>query len=155
MSKQEKKKQTVEKAILIPFNSKGEILLQDRTEHKPPPWGFFGGTVEQGESVREALDREIMEELSLDISQEDLIEIGRFPIIPLEGELKIPHFSNSFLWFFGDRNLNDLELMEGNDMKFVDIDEAKKLIALLDEEKELEHASILINRFLKNEATTS
>ena len=65
-----------QKALLIPYNSKGEIFIQDRTDYKPPPWGFFGGSIETGESHLEAVLRETKEELDLVLSKDDVIYLG-------------------------------------------------------------------------------
>lgn len=59
-------------AIFIPYNEKGEILLQHRTDdapHYPGFWGFFGGGIDEGETPEDAVDREAMEELRLDLSE--------------------------------------------------------------------------------------
>lgn len=65
-----------QKALVIPYNSKGEIYIQDRTDYKPPPWGFFGGSIENGETHLEAVIREIKEELDLDLTTQDLNYLG-------------------------------------------------------------------------------
>jgi 8-oxo-dGTP pyrophosphatase MutT (NUDIX family) len=65
-----------QKAFLIPYNSKGEIFIQDRTDYKPPPWGFFGGTIEAGESHLDAVIRESKEELDLDLTKDNIIYLG-------------------------------------------------------------------------------
>ena len=69
--------QEIQKAILVPLNSKGEILIQDRTGHKPPPWGFFGGSLEQGETSIQGLIRESNEELGINISENDVEYLGQ------------------------------------------------------------------------------
>jgi len=56
-------------ALIIPFNEKFEILFQNRkniSKKHNKDYGFFGGGLEEGESVEEALAREIKEELSID-----------------------------------------------------------------------------------------
>ncbi len=68
-----------EVALLLPVNSQGKILIQDRAGHKPPPWGFFGGAIDNGETALEAVIRESKEELGIDLSEDDLIFLGEFP----------------------------------------------------------------------------
>lgn len=57
-------------SLFILYTSTGHILLQHRTHHAsrlPNYWAFFGGGIEQGESPREALVREVLEELSYQV----------------------------------------------------------------------------------------
>lgn len=54
-------------------NKKGEILLQKRGDKNL--WGFPGGAVELGESLEEAVIREIFEETGLKISVEKLLGV--------------------------------------------------------------------------------
>jgi 8-oxo-dGTP diphosphatase len=58
-------------AVAIILRPDGQFLLARRPEGKPYAgyWEFPGGKVEPGESVRAALDREIHEELGLQITQ--------------------------------------------------------------------------------------
>lgn len=59
-------------ALLIPYNKKSEILFQDRRELIKPvkkDYGFFGGEIEEGETIEQALAREIKEELSININK--------------------------------------------------------------------------------------
>lgn len=79
--------QTVTKALLIPLNQFGEILIQDRENYKPPRWGYFGGSVEEGETVLDALIRETQEELAVDISNDEIIELGVFKDQKLDKEI--------------------------------------------------------------------
>jgi len=58
-------------ALIVPFNKSFEVILQRRKGFIDKPtdkdYGFFGGGLEEGESVEEALKREVNEELTLDV----------------------------------------------------------------------------------------
>ncbi len=66
----------VRKSLLIPINSKNQILIQDRRGFKKPDWGFFGGKIEKDETPIKALVREIKEELDINIKKKDVKYIG-------------------------------------------------------------------------------
>jgi 8-oxo-dGTP diphosphatase len=66
----------IQKALLLPVNSRGEIFIQDRRGHKKPDWGFFGGSIEAGETPVQAVIRETEEELSLKIEESNLASLG-------------------------------------------------------------------------------
>lgn len=94
-----------EKALLIPFNSKHEIFLQDRTDYKPPPWGFFGGGVEAGETPLQAVIRETKEELNIELTTEDLMYIGEYHTIYNDKQIN----RHMFLWCTDQEEFTVLE----------------------------------------------
>jgi 8-oxo-dGTP diphosphatase len=51
------------------FNERGEVLIAQRPAHKlyPGQWEFPGGKIEAGESARDALVRELREELGVEV----------------------------------------------------------------------------------------
>lgn len=65
-------------AVGVIVNRRDEILIALRPEHTHQGglWEFPGGKVESGETVRQALQRELREELGLEvISVRDLVDI--------------------------------------------------------------------------------
>ncbi|MBU1292934.1 NUDIX hydrolase [Patescibacteria group bacterium] len=64
------------KALILPLNPEGKIYIQDRRGHKKPDWGYFGGGMEKDETPVETVIRESCEELTIEISENDLQYLG-------------------------------------------------------------------------------
>jgi mutator protein MutT len=67
-------------------NSKGQILLQKRSKEEEL-WGFPGGAVEVGESIEEAVVREVKEETGLDVKVDYLMGVySKYFVTYLNGD---------------------------------------------------------------------
>lgn len=64
-------------AVAAIFNEKGELLLQKRGDKKK--WGLPGGALELGETLDEAVIREVKEETGLEIKTKSLIGVYTGP----------------------------------------------------------------------------
>lgn len=60
-------KKEIDVVALILINSKKELFLARRPDTKGKDWEFPGGKVEKSESFKQALKREILEELSIHV----------------------------------------------------------------------------------------
>ena len=110
---------TRDNAVLVPVErTTNRILVQDRRGHKPPPWGFFGGKIEAGETPLEALLREAEEELTLTLRPEELRYVGTFS--GRYGDLELTLYT--FLWPF-DGDLSRFVQREGAGMELVTLAE--------------------------------
>lgn len=57
------------------FNSLGEVLIVEHVYHSYPQWGLPGGYVDRGEEPREAIAREMREEVDIHV------EVGRLLLV--------------------------------------------------------------------------
>jgi mutator protein MutT len=109
--------------LLVPINREGEILLQHRSKDAPTysnQWGFFGGSIEEGETPQEAMAREMMEELGIRFEKTELVASFIDPEDHVERYI-----------FKAEINLNakilKLQQKEGDDLAFFSVDEIKRL----------------------------
>ena len=110
-------------AILVDPN--GHYLLQLRDELPniwyPGHWGFFGGSVDEGEDESEALRRELREELELEFAQSLLFTRFEFDLRPLGLDR---YFRAYYQIPISTAALTELVLHEGAEMRIVSGDEA-------------------------------
>ena len=108
-------------SVLILYNSTGHILLQHRANDASRLadfWAFFGGGIEQGESPTEALERELLEELSYQVHK---------PYFLLAQKIRDDEDENTkyvFVEYYQDQ---PLQLGEGQGMGWFSPDETHEL----------------------------
>ena len=108
------------------MNEKGEVLLQKRAGEKrrnPNKWAKTGGQVDSGETVEEAIYREVKEELGIEIPKEQ-IEIDSI----YKSDDKNKRFVYNYI-FVVDYKLEDyiLQKEEVADVKYFTIEELEKI----------------------------
>jgi 8-oxo-dGTP pyrophosphatase MutT (NUDIX family) len=109
----------INNAVLIAYHqASGRILVQDRRGHRPPPWGFFGGGIEQGETPLQAVLREVREELGMSLSENEVSDQGVLTGSGRDLTFRLHPFS----WAF-DGDLTVFTLGEGSGMELVTPDE--------------------------------
>ena len=66
-------------AVCMLLNKNNEVLLQKKTnDYKSWPggvWSFFGRTIKKSETPKEAIIREIKEEINIDLKDSKLLKI--------------------------------------------------------------------------------
>ncbi len=110
-------------ALIIPVDIEGRVLLQLRdynTTHYPGCWGFFGGKVEAGETLREAAVREFEEEAGVRLNAAALIP--RFRMTSPEVHSNLYIFEAAI-----DAAPADIKLGEGAGFAFVGPDDFGRL----------------------------
>lgn len=108
------------------MNEKGEVLLQKRAGEKrrnPNKWAKTGGQVDSGETVEEAIYREVKEELGIEIPKEQ-IEIDSI----YKSDDKNKRFVYNYI-FVVDYKLEDyiLQKEEVADVKYFTIEELEEI----------------------------
>lgn len=109
----------INNALLIPYRpadhpDSGQMLVQDRRGHRPPPWGFFGGGMEAGETPLQAVLRETWEELGVRPGEGDL-QFGT----EISGQLRDFQFGlHLYTWAYSG-DLSEMTLGEGAGMEWV------------------------------------
>ncbi len=102
-----------------------KILLLKRQVHKPygNTWGVPGGKLERGETPRDAVIREVFEEVGVSVEDTDLEQIGQLYIRTAAADFIFHLFRKRFVVF----PKIELGLEEHQDSKWVTISEAHAL----------------------------
>lgn len=105
------------KALIVPVNSKRQILIQDRRGYKKPDWGYFGGEIEEGETPIQAVIRESKEELQITVKPEELKFLGTS--VTIWNNRKIIRYMFMYL-----TDQKEFDVLEGNGGHWLTFDEA-------------------------------
>ncbi len=99
-------RKVVDVAVGVLIQNDGAFLLTSRPEGKPYAgyWECPGGKLETGETVEQALERELHEELGIAVSQ---IELWREELVDYPHALVRLHFCKVLQWS------GDLQMLEG------------------------------------------
>ena len=112
-------------AILLAADGRYVLQLRDDVPHiwYPGHWGLFGGSIDPGESEREALRRELREELELevDVRHARLFTRFEFDLRPLGLQSCL---RSSYEIVVGAAELSRVLLHEGSEVRSVPGDEA-------------------------------
>jgi len=106
----------IAKVILV---NGGRFLLQQRdsdVERYPSVWTLFGGNVDEGETPKGTLRRELLEELGYELGAVEFL----FTKIRMQDDEEVE--DNIFFGEVSEDILNR-KLLEGQGMKFIGIDE--------------------------------
>lgn len=111
----------------IPLNPDGKILLQQRDDRPdlafPGCWTTFGGKMEDGETPGEAMRRELLEEIELDLPMklwkvEDVIREHAGQRFAVEGFIYVGRI---------DRPAAEIRLNEGQALGYFGLEDLDKL----------------------------
>ncbi len=110
-------------ATILFYTDEKEVLIQDRRSISKygEEWGFFGGKIKKGETPRQAIVREVKEELAHDLS--DFEKLGEIEVVQ-EHEFK----SNIHIYIknITRKDAEEFTVLEGDGAEFVSISELKK-----------------------------
>ncbi len=133
----------VEFVGVILEDNQGRVALQLREEERelnPDHWSVFGGHIEEGEEPLIAIVREMEEELSVKLSEDNLVSLGRVE--------RAGHAYTIFHYQVEDE-LDEVVLKEGLDWRWCSIDEIKE--GVIEGKRVVEyHAGFLVKFFLSS-----
>jgi len=126
-------------AGVIFVNSENKVLLQQRTEdapYYPNYWSLPGGKVEGQETVEHALEREIREELG--------VELVNYALFQKSSQRESDSIVERYIfWSNFDQNIENLRLGESSALQYFSEDEIASLKIAFNLKK-------VIKQFLKN-----
>lgn len=140
-----------EVAIWI-MNKNGEILLQKRASNKkqnPNKWGLTAGHIDAGENVEDAMKREILEELGINIDDFNKIFIEKFKEIHSNSKQKNNYFAYQFFAKV-DYKIDDYKIQkeELSELKYISLEELEDIVKKQDDNYTFSNRSYM-TRLLK------
>ena len=110
------KKRDVAKIVLLDPKKRVLLQLREKDQSNAGTWSLFGGGIEAGETPREAVKREVQEEVGYTLKQ-----------VKKLCETTTP--DGKRFWYVGhiDAPLSKLQLTEGADFQFFDAKELKNI----------------------------
>ena len=106
--------------IIVIENSKHQFLVQKTSKQKDGLYAFTGGHIDHGETPISTIKREVLEEIGIDISNDNVEELGYIVYgIPLR-----------FMFYLKkDIDINDVKLQkdEVDSVSYMSIDEINRL----------------------------
>lgn len=133
------------KAVVVDDKNKVLLLKRSKKSFNPGKWDLPGGTLEKGETLKEALSREIKEETNLEVEMGEILGIAefskdnenfkdekrglRFLAYLRGGEIKISPEHQKFGWFTWDEALAKLSEKDGFEQeKRIAIQKAREVL---------------------------
>jgi len=112
--------------MLIIYNNENKLFLQDREwiQKEWEDYSFFGWHLENNETPEKCLNREIKEELNIDLKENDF----KFLCVLNTNTYKTnKNYDIYFYLYKTDKKEEDFEILEWKSGKYFSINEAKKL----------------------------
>lgn len=108
-------------AIIYIENDNGEFLVQKTSEEKGGHYSTTGGHINHGEEAINTVIREVKEELGIDISNDDIIDLGHICV----------DFPIRFIFYLKkniDLNNIDLQKDEVEQVSYMSVEKIKELL---------------------------
>lgn len=119
------------------MNEKGEVLLQKRASTKkqnPNKWGLTAGHIDAGETVENAMRRETLEEIGININNFKNIFVeksnGLHPNCNEKNNCYVYHFFTKVNYKLNDYKIQEEELSQ---LKYITLEELEEIVKNKDE----------------------
>lgn len=126
-------------AVIFIKNSKGLYLMQKSSVEKGGKYSSTGGHVDSGETPIETIKREVLEEIGVDISKDNIKELG---YLLYDKPIRYMFYLEKDI----DINNVKIQTSEAEFLKYMTVEEIKNLI---DNDKIIKSHGIIFNEILK------